>query len=443
MPPFRRVSVVVSLALVSALGVVRASDLVRVKARRATFVRGSGQIVDQVIVQFRQGVREGVEEEALYEAGGARARRSAFGRRYLVTLDAGFTASEALYRLQAMPEVDYAEANGVVRAAFTPNDRLYSSQWNLKLVGAERTWDIQKGAASVVVAVLDTGIAYEDFGPYRKAPDWGSTVFVQGYDFVNHDTHANDDNFHGTHVASTIAEATNNSLGVAGLAFGCALMPVKVLDSEGVGSYFEVAEGVDYAVSFTRDGGKPVKVLNLSLGGDGTSETLRRAIDRAVTSGVTVVAAAGNAGTRGIDYPASLSNVIAVGAVDPRKRRAPYSNTGPELDVVAPGGDLDIDDDHDGFPDGILQQTFDPDTAAERGRYDDFGYYFVEGTSEATPHVSAMAALLVSQGITEPSAVKKAIEATAEDLGAAGRDDTFGFGLIRPSQALKGLGLNR
>ena len=99
----------------------------------------------------------------------------------------------------------------------------------------------------MVVAVLDTGIAYEDFGPYRKAPDFGTTVFVPGFDFINNDTHANDDNFHGTHVASVIAEATNNATGGAGLAFGTALMPVKVLDDEGFGDTFAIAEGIDFA----------------------------------------------------------------------------------------------------------------------------------------------------------------------------------------------------
>jgi serine protease len=135
--------------------------------------------------------------------------------------------------------------------------------------------------------------------------------------------------------------------------------------------------------------------------------------------------------------------VIAVGAVDARKHKAPYSNFGPELDVVAPGGDIFRDDDGDGRPDGVLQQTFDPDTAEQLGRYDDFGYFFVVGTSQATPHVSAVAALLVRQGITNPAAVQAAIEQTAEDLGAPGRDDTFGHGLIRPSVALTGLGLNQ
>jgi serine protease len=111
--------------------------------------------------------------------------------------------------------------------------------------------------------------------------------------------------------------------------------------------------------------------------------------------------------------------------------------------VMAPGGDLDRDDDGDGRPDGVLQQTFDPDTAFFLGRFDDFGYFFVTGTSQATPHVAALAALLVRQGITDPAAVKAAIEQTAEDLGASGRDDTFGHGLIRPSVALTGLGLNQ
>jgi serine protease len=209
-----------------------------------------------------------------------------------------------------------------------------------------------------------------------------------------------------------------------------------------VGSFFNVAEGVDYAVNFTQGGTRPVKVINLSLGGDTESTTLRNAIDRAVAAGVVVVAAAGNDGRGTVGFPASLANVIAVGAVDGRKQRAPYSNWGSALDVVAPGGDLDRDDDKDGYPDGVLQQTFSP-TAAKLGRYDQFAYYFVEGTSQATPHVAAVAALLVRQGITDPAAVKKAIEATAEDIGTPGRDDQFGYGLIRPAEALKGLGVNK
>src|SRR5438093_743356 len=334
----------------------------------------------EVIVQFKETVRDHDASDMMREAGGRSAQRSAFGPRYLVQ--------------------------------------------------------------------LDTGIAYEDFGPYRKAPDFGGTVFIQGHDFINNDDHANDDNFHGTHVASTIAEATDNNVGVAGLAFGCALMPVKVLDADGVGSFFIVSEGIDYAVNFTQNGQHPVKVINLSLGGDSTSMSVQQAVDRAVAAGITVVAAAGNDGVGKISFPASLSNVIGVGAVDGRKMKAPYSNFGPELSVVAPGGDIHRDDTGpdgvpDGRPDGVLQQTFDPDTAAELGRYDDFHYFFVVGTSQATPHVAALAALLYRQGITQPAAIKAAIENSADDLGTPGRDDTYGHGLINPVTALKGYGLNQ
>ena len=395
----------------------------------------------QLIVQFRADAEERDVARVAREAGADRVRRSAYGNRYLVSLDAGFTPADAMQRLASAPEVEYAERNGPVHAFFHPNDLGFAVQWNFQMLDAERTWDIQKGDPSVVVAVLDTGVAFEDFGPYRKAPDFGGTTFVQGRDFINLDDHANDDNFHGTHVASTIAEATDNTEGVTGLAFRCALMPVKVLDENGDGSFFEVAEGIDFAAR-----NPSVKVINLSLGGDGSSTTVRQAVDRAVAAGITVIAAAGNDGRGTISFPAALPNVIAVGAVDGRKQRAPYSNFGPELDLVAPGGDNRRDDTGpngvpDGRPDGILQQTIDPDLAAQ-GIYSRFGYFFVTGTSQATPHVAAVAALLYRQGITDPVAIKAAMEQTAEDLGGAGRDDNFGNGLIRPALALKGLGLN-
>jgi serine protease len=372
-----------------------------------------------------------------------RARPALRGDRYLVTLGEGLGVAEAAAELGRLGTVDYAEPNGTVRAFAPPNDPLYGLQWNMRMLDAERTWRIQTGDASVAVAVLDTGIAFEDHGVFRKAPDWGNVLFVRGYNVFSGDEHANDDELHGTHVASTVAEATDNGIGVTGLAFGCALMPVKVLDSFGGGDFFGVAEGVDYAVSFTESGRRPVKVINLSLGGSLPNETLRRAIDRALTAGVVVVAAAGNEGLGQVSFPASLPNVIAVGAVDARKQLADYSNYGSGLDVVAPGGDLDQDADGDGNPDGIVQQTLDVDALVLEDRYDRFSYYALEGTSQATPHVAALAALLVRQGITDPASVKAAIESTAEDLGTPGRDDRYGHGLIRPAVALRGLGFNR
>jgi serine protease len=446
MKPFSRLIVMSALAAGASDAVpLQAGETVRMASRRTPEGTAGDYVPGQVIVQFRREADDRDVARVAREAGAGRVRAGRFGGRYLLTLDAGFSVAEALDRLRGRPEVEYAEPNAIYRATqarLTPNDNLFPLQWHWELIDAKRTWGIQTGDRSVVVAVLDTGIAYEDFGPFRKAPDFGSTVFVQGHDFINDDTHANDDNFHGTHVASVIAEATNNGTGAAGLAFNTALMPVKVLDAEGIGDTFVIAEGIDFAAA-----NEQVKVINMSLGGEGSSTAIATAVTRAVGRGITVVAAAGNDSRGEVSNPANLSNVIAVGAIDGRKRRASYSNFGTALDVVAPGGDNDRDDTGsglrpDGRPDGILQQTFDP-REAERGRYDDFAYFFVDGTSAASPHVAALAALLYHQGITDPKAIQASIQSTAEDLGATGRDDQFGHGLIRPPVALSGLGLNR
>jgi len=434
-----------SVAICAVVGLVSSSAAAETTLRVAQAVERSPSppLDDQIIVQFRPPVTPDLEARAIHEAGGAWVRRGRSAHRYLVGIDAGLTAEGAIERLRSLPEVDFVERNGRVHTTAAPNDTLYSLQWHFQMLDAERTWEIQTGGATVAVAVVDTGVAYEDFGPFRKAPDWGGTVFLSGYNVLTGSRHANDDNYHGTHVASVIAEATGNGVGVTGLAYNVAILPVKALDQNGEGNFFDVAEGIDFATDFEQDGRRPVKVINLSLGADTVSTTMQRAIDRAYAAGIVVVAAAGNDGASAVAFPASLPNVIAVGGIDARKQRAPYSNYGPELDLVAPGGDLSRDDNQDGHPDGVLQQTFDPHTATAFGRYDDFAYFFVSGTSQAAPHVSAVAALLVYQGITDPAAIKIVLERTAEDLGAPGRDDEYGAGLIRPAEALRGLGLNR
>jgi serine protease len=451
-----RVLLIVLGAAFGGLFPLRANDSVRVTEVSHTGGQGSGYRPGELIVQFREGVDERSMERDIRETRAARVRQSITRQRFLVTLGPGLSVSETVSALRALPEVDYAEANGVVRKSqattFTPNDPRFSIQWNFNKtygIGAERMWAIQKGSPTVAVAVLDTGIAYEDYTDpvtgqaFRKAPDWGGTVFLPGYDFINNDAHANDDEFHGTHVSSTVAEATNNALGFAGLAFNCALMPVKVLDANGNGSNFTVAEGIDYAANFSQGGSNPVKVINMSLGGSDTSETLSRAVDNAFAKGIVLVAAAGNDNVGTVEYPAAYPNVIAVGALDARKLKASYSNFGAQLSVVAPGGDCNRNDANTLFgADCVWQQGPDPDAAA----LGDFGVFVslgVSGTSQATPHVAALAALLVSQGITDPAAVRKAIESTADDLGTPGRDDTYGYGLINPEKALSGLGLNR
>ncbi|NOZ06734.1 MAG: S8 family serine peptidase [Chloroflexi bacterium] len=277
----------------------------------------------------------------------------------------------------------------------------------------------------MTIAVIDTGIAYETYGVYVQAPDLAGTTFVPGWDFVNNDAHPNDDEGHGTHVAGTLAQTTNNSYGLAGIAFGARLMPLKVLNDQGTGSDQVVADAIVWAT----DHG--AQVLNLSLGGTAAGSVLRQAVDYAYNHGVVVVAAAGNGSCKAVEYPAAYANAIAVAAIRFDKTRAYYSNCGPELDVAAPGGDLNVDQNGDGYGDGILQQTFSP------GKYGTFGYWFYHGTSMATPHVAAVAALLISQGYaTTPDAVRAVLAHTALDLGAAGRDNEFGWGLIQANDAL-------
>ncbi|OQX53079.1 MAG: hypothetical protein B5M48_04035 [Candidatus Omnitrophica bacterium 4484_213] len=321
-------------------------------------------------------------------------------------------------------DVEYAEPNYYVYALMVPNDEYYDYQWHLDNpeyggIQMEKAWDISTGSG-VTVAVIDTGV--------RKGTDLADTCFVSGYDFVNDDSDPIDDNRHGTHVAGTVAQSTNNSIGVAGVAFDACLMPVKVLDSDGSGTYADVAEGIYFAV----DNG--AKVINLSLGGPEPATYLEEALAYAYSKGVTIVAAAGNDSSPTLSYPAAYDDyVIAVGATQYDENLAPYSNYGPSLDLVAPGGNLDLDQNNDGYGDGVLQQTF-----RKYGPFIRWGYYFFEGTSMAAPHVSGVAALLLANGnATTPDEVRAALQETAEDLGEPGRDNTYGYGLVDAYAALQ------
>lgn len=346
-------------------------------------------------------------------------------------------AGEKIREYLKRTDVEYAEPNYIAHAFMIPNDPYYNYQWHFDNsvyggIQAEGAWDISTGFG-VTVAVIDTGIAYENYQEswwkrYYQAPDLAQTCFVSGYDFVNNDSRANDDNSHGTHVAGTVAQSTNNNLGVAGVAFNACLMPVKVLDKNGSGTYSNVADGIYWAV----DHG--AKVINLSLGGSASSTTLGNAVAYAYNNGVTVIAASGNDGQSIISYPAAYDDyVVAVGATRYDEARAPYSNYGPSLDLVAPGGDLNVDQNNDGYKDGILQNTFNPNTKNTK----DFSYWFFEGTSMAAPHVSGVAALIIAKGIAAtPGEVRNVLQETAEDLGVPGKDNTFGWGLIDAQAAL-------
>ncbi len=379
----------------------------------------------QLIVKFRKQVPFAKRYRALAERRMTLAKSLLLPDYALATFPPDRDVLLMAASLARHPAIELAEPNYYRYADFAPNDPYYSYQWHFPKIQMPSAWDVSTGAG-VIVAVIDTGVAYEDYGPYAKAPDLGGTTFVAGWDFVNNDAHPNDDNSHGTHVAGTIAQTTNNGMGVAGIAYSASIMPIKVLDSAGSGTDQWVADGIVWAVT------QGAQVINLSLGGPYPSSILEDAVNYAYSHGVTVVAAAGNENSSVI-YPAAYESCIAVGAVRYDETRSYYSNYGPALDLVAPGGDIRVDQNGDGYGDGILQQTFNPHTHD----YTDFAYWFFEGTSMATPHVSGVAALLIAHGnATTPDEIRAVMASTAKDLGPTGWDPEYGHGLIQAYEAL-------
>jgi serine protease len=321
-------------------------------------------------------------------------------------------------------------------------------QWNLAgpfSVDAPEAWanlnsDGAPGGKGVTVAVLDTGVAYANRGRFRRSPDFGRFEFVQGYDFVAHNRFPNDRNGHGTFVAATIAEATSNGYGLTGLAFGAHIMPVRVLDRQGEGEASTIAKGVRFAV---RHG---AQVINLSLEfspGVTASDIpeLIEAIRFAHRHGVLVVAAAGNEGHTAIAYPARGPDVVSVGATTEHGCLAAYSNDGAGLTLAAPGGgpDANLPGDpncHPEQPSGrnIYQITFLGSSPRRFGIPS--GY---EGTSMATPHVAAVAALIIASGVLgrhpTPAQITGRLRATAKRLGGGGDERLYGAGLVDAAAA--------
>jgi len=452
--------------------------------RVAAFMRGDERYLrGSIIVKFRDGTAATARRAMLARVNGVMTQAAPYADFDIVTIDAAADPEAVAAQLDTQPDVDYAQARYIVRPMFTPNDPLYSRQWNYPAIDMERAWDINPGAAdSVVVAVLDSGVAFRSgvvryFAPawqlgsgpvfptlgvvdvpFAAAPDLGGPDrFVAPRDFIWDDTLPFDLNGHGTHVSGTIGQLTNNGVGVAGMAFNVKIMPVKVLaelwdlifGSPFVGTDDVVARGVRYAA----DNG--AKVLNMSIGRSGPpAPVIEDAINYAVSRGAFVVAAAGNAFLSGnpISRPADVAprieGMVAVGAIGRDRVRARYSNTGAYVELAAPGGDQV----RNGLSGGVLQQTFDPDMTEtfllgpsqyRAPRFDVFTYQFFQGTSMAAPHVSGFAALLMQQGITSPAAIEAIMERYATDLGPPGRDDEFGHGLINPRAALRGMGLVR
>ena len=301
-----------------------------------------------------------------------------------------------------------------------PNDPRYNEQWNFRMVKAEEAWESTKGKGAVV-AVIDTGVAYKDTKKGRRARDFGDTQFVEGYDFVNKDAFPNDDQGHGTHVSGTIAESTDNNEGVAGLAFECKIMPLKVLSATGSGSSRDIAEAIRWAADHGAN------VINMSLGGPFPDELMGSACAYAKKKGVAIVCAAGNSGREGVGYPAAYKDCIAVSSVGPDGTLSYYSSWGKQVAIAAPGGDKQ----KGGEEGGILQNTVMSD---DNGTMED-DYFSFQGTSMASPHVAAVAALIVSQGVKDPDEIKSILQKSAQR--AEGPKTKYGAGILNAASAAK------
>jgi serine protease len=463
------------------------------------YVRG------RMIVKFRDGASAADRASALAAVVPAASvtPRPSYADFDIVAVDPNQDVETAARTLSLRPDVEYAQPSYRMQPKFRPNDRYYEDQWNLPMVGMESAWDIQPSAGSTItVAVLDSGVAYTNTtmvyraqaftldrdgepgppnGPGTPYPALGqltlsfvaatelgpSSRFVAPHDFIWDDDQPVDLDGHGTHVAGTIGQLTNNGSsgsgdsqnggGTAGVAFNVKIMPVKVIstawddifNSPHIGTDDVVARGIRYAA----DNG--ARVINMSFGHIGTtSSVLESAMRYAVGKGAFLAISAGNEFEEGnpSEVPAALAaridGAVSVAAVDRAKKHAFYSNTGDWVEIAAPGGSFR------GFDQvgGVLQQTLDLDLVETflqppgrftAPRFDGLAYFYFTGTSMAAPHVSGVAAMLMQQGITDPAVIEAALKKFATDLGAAGRDDTFGSGLIDARNALRGLGITK
>ncbi|HVF78353.1 MAG TPA: S8 family serine peptidase [Solirubrobacteraceae bacterium] len=358
-----------------------------------------------------------------------------------------------------------AERTLLARAAYVPNDSGVAAaastggwaavQWELNGpfgINAPQAWSQAarlggSGGRGVTIAVLDSGVAYSRRGRYRPSPDLVRTRFVKGYDFVDGDPYPNDEYGHGTFVTSTIAATANNAYGTVGVAYRATIMPIRVLDFEGRGFPSVIARAIRYAIRNRAD------VINLSLelyDGPPLSPTprsvtasrgVRAALAEARRAGVAVISAAGNSSDPNVPAKKYDTLAINVGGTTEHGCLGNYSNHGPGLDLVAPGGgaDADVAGDVNCNPAGaagrdISGVSFRAESPTQFEILPRF-----RGTSTASPHVAGVVALVLASGILgknpTPGAVERHLETTAHDLGVAGRDRFYGAGLVDAAAA--------
>ncbi len=340
------------------------------------------------------------------------------------------TVEEMIYLLNQNPDVEYAEPDYVAYILVTPNDTFFKYQYNLYNSGqrvappgvpgapsgkeradikATAAWEETKGDDDIVIAILDTGVELTH-------PDLKNKIFSSGRDFVNEDFDASDDNGHGTYVAGIAAAETNNSEGIAGVAWNCKILPVKVMNEDGEGYYSWIVDGLIWAVD------QGAEVINFSIGGEASSFSLEEAVKYAYEKDVLIAAAAGNEGSS-VLYPAAYdAYCLAVAASDYDDSTPDWSNYGPEVDVSAPGvWILSL------WPENLTPSGYLP-------------YVWGNGTSASTPHVSGFAALIKSiKPWLSAREIMSVIRYSADDINSSfhpGKDDFAGYGRINMEKGL-------
>ena len=398
----------------------------------------------EVIVKLKPGLRaQGTGLELLRELAVENTGLYRTPRLSAQSADRKAATLQAVATLSARSDVVYAHPNYLLEAYAEPNDPLYERQWHYEAINLPAAWDRTTGSADVTVAVVDSGIS-------TGHPDLTSKL-SPGYDFVSNEQTSGDGDgrdadptdpggsFHGSHVAGTVAAATDNGVGVAGVSWGARILPVRVL-GDGNGTLADAVDGILWSVGESVPGvpanPNPADVLNLSLGGPfvcSQVQFLQDAFDAANAAGAAVVVAAGNNDEDANEFtPASCGGVITVGATTLEGERADYSNYGGRIDVMAPGGSVNEDTDDDGQPDGVYS------TVQNDAGEPDYAYF--EGTSMASPHVAGVIALLKSvRPALSGSEARDLLQRTARPITDDSCSVGCGAGLIDAEAALAAL----
>jgi len=395
--------------------------------------------LDEVLVKFKPTISDQTIKATIAAYQCKKLKRIPRINVYKIQVQNNITVEETLFALMSNPDVEYAEPNYITYVTVTPNDSFFDYQYALYNSGqdigppgspqgieradikATSTWEETKGDEEIIIAILDTGVDI-------LHPELAEKIYSSGYDFINDDSDATDDNAHGTHVAGIAAAETHNNEGIAGVAWNCKILPVKILDDLGNGSDSELAEGIIWAADNGAD------VINLSIGGAFPSTSVENALKYAYDKDVVIVASAGNDGAA-VDYPAAYdAYCLAVAATDYNDERVTLenssddprykweSNYGPEIDVAAPGARIIST---------VPTWFWGPDYIP---------YAWGDGTSMATPYVAGLAALIKSvKPHLSAAQIMNVIRYSADDVNFVnnlGIDNYIGFGRINSAKAL-------